>query len=77
MSERITNIAGYEFAAIDNTAKVFESVQSICSHTHIKGNIFISPEGINLGLASTQSDIDYFLQKLDHLQTNMHLCDRL
>ena len=65
MSEQITNIAGYKFATIEDASKVFESVHSICSQTHIKGNIFISPEGINLGLASTQSDIDYFLQKLD------------
>ena len=67
MSNKITNIAGYQFTPIDNVDKVFEDTQSICSHTHIKGNIFISPEGINLGLASTQSDIDYFLQKLNSL----------
>ncbi|QMU62256.1 MAG: hypothetical protein GKR92_11345 [Gammaproteobacteria bacterium] len=67
MPEQITNIAGYQFSIIDNVEKVFESAQSICSETHIKGNIFISPEGINLGLASTQSDIEYFLQKLDSI----------
>lgn len=67
MSEQITNIAGYQFTTIDDVEKVFQKAQVICSETHIKGNIFISPEGINLGLASTQSDIEYFLQKLDSL----------
>jgi len=65
MSNKITNIAGYQFSKIEDTTNVFDQAQSICSQTHIKGNIFISPEGINLGLASSQSDIDYFLQKLD------------
>ena len=65
MPEQITNIAGYQFSIIDDVAKIFEDTQEICSKTHIKGNIFISPEGINLGLASTQSDIEYFLQKLN------------
>jgi predicted sulfurtransferase len=67
LPEQITNIAGYQFSEIDDVAKVFENAQAICSKTHIKGNIFISPEGINLGLASTQSDIEYFLEKLDSL----------
>ena len=67
MSEQITNIAGYQFTTIDDVTKVFKNTREICSETHIKGNIFISPEGINLGLASTQSDIEYFLQKLDSL----------
>ncbi|MFK7815077.1 MAG: rhodanese-like domain-containing protein [Gammaproteobacteria bacterium] len=67
MPEQITNIAGYQFSEIDDVTNVFEMAQAICSETHIKGNIFISPEGINLGLASTQSDIEYFLEKLDNL----------
>lgn len=67
MPEQITNIAGYQFSEIDDVNHVFETAQTICSKTHIKGNIFISPEGINLGLASTQNDIEYFLEKLDNL----------
>jgi len=67
MSNQITNIAGYQFSEIDDVEKVFQHAQSICNETHIKGNIFISPEGINLGLASTQNDIEYFLQKLGSL----------
>jgi len=67
MSNKITNIAGYQFAKIDNVDTVYEHALSICSQTHIKGNIFISPEGINLGLASSKNDIDYFLQNLDSL----------
>jgi len=67
MTNQITNIAGYQFKAIDDVEKVFQHAQSICNQTHIKGNIFISPEGINLGLASSQSDIEFFLQQLDSL----------
>jgi predicted sulfurtransferase len=65
MSEQITNIAGYRFIQIDNPSSVFEHVQDICGKTHIKGNIFISQEGINLGIASVQSDIDYFFNQLE------------
>lgn len=64
---KITNIAGYQFSAIEDVNNVFENAQAICNQTHIKGNIFISPEGINLGLASNQGDIEYFLEKLDVL----------
>ncbi len=67
MSNKITNIAGYQFTEIDDVEKVFKNAQTICNETHIKGNIFISPEGINLGLASTQNDIEYFLQQFEHL----------
>ena len=67
MSEMITNIAGYKFSTIDDTDKVFENLQQTCSQTHIKGNIFISHEGINLGIASTQNDIEYFLVELERL----------
>jgi predicted sulfurtransferase len=67
MTNQIKNIAGYQFTIIDDVEKVFENTQAICRETHIKGNIFISSEGINLGLAGTQSDIEYFLQKLDSL----------
>ena len=67
MPENITNIAGYKFSTIDDTDKVFEYTNSICSQTHIKGNIFISTEGINLGIASTQNDVEFFLTQLDRL----------
>lgn len=67
MIDQITNIAGYQFADLDNVDRVHEHIQSICNETHIKGNIFISPEGINLGLASSANDIDHFLQSLDRL----------
>ena len=67
MSQQITNIAGYKFTPIHDTTKVFDNVHSSCGQTHIKGNIFISTEGINLGIASTQSDIEYFLTELARL----------
>ena len=65
MSQQITNIAGYKYTPISDTGGLNEHIHSICSQTHIKGNIFITAEGINLGIASTQTDIDYFLQELN------------
>ncbi len=67
MSTQISNIAGYQFTAINDVTDVFQHVQNICGKTHIKGNIFISPEGINLGLAGSRVDIEYFLTQLDSL----------
>ena len=83
MPHQITNIAGYKYTAINDTAEVFEQARSICSQTHIKGNIFISSEGINLGIASSQSDIDYFLQELNkqcginNLLLNTTFCENI
>lgn len=64
MTNSITNIAGYQFKAVANVDSMHEQVQSLCAQTHLKGNVFISPEGINLGLAGSASDMDHALDRL-------------
>lgn len=64
MTNKITNIAGYQFIENDDVGSVHKKVQAICDQTHLKGTIFISPEGINLSLAGNQSDIDFAIEQL-------------
>lgn len=64
MTNKITNIAGYQFIENDDVGSVHKQVQAICDQTHLKGTIFISPEGINLSLAGNQSDIDFAIDQL-------------
>ncbi len=65
MTDRITNIAGYQFKVITDVDAVREQVQTLCAQTHLKGTVFISPEGINLSLAGAGADIEYALDRLD------------
>ena len=65
MANRITNIAGYQFKVIADVDAVHKQVQALCAQTHLKGTVFISPEGINLSLAGTGADIEYALERLD------------
>lgn len=64
MTNSITNIAGYQFKTVADVDSVHEQVQSLCAQTHLKGNVFISPEGINLSLAGFAADIDHALDQL-------------
>ncbi|MCY4641284.1 MAG: rhodanese-like domain-containing protein [Gammaproteobacteria bacterium] len=65
MTNRVTNIAGYQFKTITDVHGVHNQIQTLCAQTHLKGTIFIGPEGINLGLAGSGADIEYVLQRLD------------
>ena len=64
MENQIKNIAGYQFIVIDDVATEYKQVQAICDQTHLKGTVFISPEGINLNLAGNDSDIDFAIGQL-------------
>lgn len=64
MTDSITNIAGYQFKTVADVHFVHGQVQSLCAQTHLKGNVFISPEGINLSLAGSAADVDYALDQL-------------
>lgn len=64
MTNSITNTAGYQFKSVADVDSVHEQVQSLCAQTHLKGNVFISPEGINLSLAGSASDMDHALDQL-------------
>jgi UPF0176 protein len=65
MQHPIKNIAGYQFITIEDITSMRLQVQNICDQTHLKGTIFISPEGINLSLAGSGTDIDFAIEQLN------------
>lgn len=64
MTNSITNIAGYQFKTVAGVSTAHKQVQTLCARTHLKGTVFVSPEGINLSLAGSANDIDYALDQL-------------
>jgi len=76
MENQFTNISGYQFIVIDDIICVHKQAQAICAQTHLKGTVFISPEGINISLAGTDKDIEFVLDqfktvcKFDYLHIN-------
>lgn len=65
MSAQVTNVAGYQFIEIADIESVHERLQTIADQTHLKGSIFISPEGVNISLAGDRKDIDFILHKME------------
>lgn len=57
----ITNIAGYKFISLDDTAEKRAAYQQICKSLSLKGTILLTPEGINLFLAGAEESINQFL----------------
>ena len=59
-----TNIAVYKFAPLADLETLREKLQGICRDCELKGTILLSPEGINLFVAGTQSSIQILLAEL-------------
>ncbi|MEY4786460.1 MAG: hypothetical protein RL692_354 [Planctomycetota bacterium] len=59
-----TNIAVYKFAPLADLETLREKLQGICRDCELKGTILLSPEGINLFVAGTQSSIQFLLTEL-------------
>ena len=59
-----TNIAVYKFAPLSDLETLREKLQGICRDCELKGTILLSPEGINLFVAGTQSSIQILLTEL-------------
>ena len=74
MLKQITNIAGYQFIQIEDVESIQNQLQSVCAKTHLRGSIFISPEGLNLSLAGSQQDIEFIL---GYLRSNCEFSDLL
>jgi len=55
------NIAAYKFISMDDTLVQRPLFQEMCQKLDLKGTILLSPEGINLFLAGTDSAINDFL----------------
>ena len=51
-------MAFYEFAKIDNTSFIANSISLYCKQENIRGTVIIAPEGINGTLAGFISSID-------------------
>ena len=66
MSEttEFVNVAAYLFASLDNLEERRKTLRSLCSMLNLKGTIILSPEGINMFVAGSRSDIDTFLWEL-------------
>ncbi len=58
---QIINIAGYKFVGMPDAADLIEPVQLRCSNLDLKGNVLLSPEGINFSVAGQRSNIEEFL----------------
>lgn len=55
------NIAAYKFITFDDTAEKRPQFLAKCTELALKGTILLTPEGINLFLAGTRTNIDNFL----------------
>ena len=60
-ADNYVNIAAYKFVTFDDTAAQRPAFLAFCNVHALKGTILLSPEGINLFLAGSRSDIDLFL----------------
>lgn len=61
MTESITNIAAYHFTDLTDLTAWRESVLNQTTALELKGTVLLAPEGINLFLAGTRTQIDGFL----------------
>jgi len=61
-STSFVNIAAYKFISFDDTVDKRAEFISKCNQLSLKGTVLLSPEGINLFLAGTRTDIDSFLE---------------
>lgn len=55
------NIAAYKFITCDDTEAMRPLYQAQCAQLSLRGTILLTPEGINLFLSGTRSNIDAFL----------------
>ena len=60
-------MAFYEFAKIDNTSFIANSISLYCKQENIRGTVIIAPEGINGTLAGFISSIDKFAEFITSL----------
>ena len=65
MTSRVTHIAGYQFKAVPDVDALHSQILALCAQTHVRGSVFVSPEGINLGLAGSHEDTDFIQDQLD------------
>ena len=61
---QVINIAGYQFRDIRDVEHIHKQIQDMCAQTHLRGTVFVSQEGVNLGLAGSKSDIDFVVKGL-------------
>lgn len=54
-------IAAYKFAALAELPELKQRLHAVCKGTSLKGTILLSPEGINMFMSGTTSDVDTLL----------------
>lgn len=76
------NIAGYKFARLTELQSLREQLLSVCKDHNLKGTILLSPEGINLFIAGTESDVSHLLEVirqipgLENFEAKLSLSDK-
>src|SRR5262245_23531266 len=58
------NLAGYKFVPLGDLVALRRRLLSSAQARQLKGTILLSPEGINLFIAGTRSEVDAFVDSL-------------
>jgi UPF0176 protein len=58
------NIAAYQFVAIDSPEALAQALQTHAQEHALLGTVLVAPEGLNLFLAGTVTDVDRFVAQL-------------
>ena len=61
----VLNIAGYKFEPLDNVEVLVPEFQSVCNDLGLKGSVYLSPNGINFSLASSEESIEEYLHFME------------
>jgi UPF0176 protein len=64
VNDMMVNIAGYKFIPLVSLPHWREQFTLLCQQTSLQGTILLSPEGININLAGTSSDVQQFQVEL-------------
>lgn len=61
-------IAAYKFARLEDLPSLQAQLRSLCDGTTLKGTVLLSPEGINMFISGTTSDVEMFLGEVRKLK---------
>jgi len=59
------NISGYKFIPLTHLADLKQELLTYCNNHHLIGTILLSPEGINVTLAGTPTEVHHFIDQLN------------
>jgi UPF0176 protein len=62
--DSFVNLSAYKFAPLDNLPALKARLLGVCREQALKGTVLLSPEGINLFVAGSRTNIDALLAEL-------------